>query len=306
MKLWENTVLTEKGIALQNKMFDGQTLKITGAKAGAGEVPPVNLRQQTQITDERQEITLQPVRTEDGKAVIPVLLENTEVKEGYELHQIGFYAEDPDEGEILYCIAQTTEGKKIPSAAESPGFSITWNFCFQNSDTAPFEVVLDSAGLVGVEQYELHSKAIEQIGKTVEDLGSLTSKDIAGLTAAINETKNEISRLREELNTKAAQSGLNNTNIKMKDLVRSQILQRSDISIPAGGTPEYQFAYDLPSGYKVLGLGGFACTTSNLSVFNAYVDEANRRVRCYIRNYTVSTNYNNQTVKFYIYYIRNI
>ena len=165
---------------------------------------------------------------------------------------------------------------------------------------------MDSAGLVGVEQYELHSKAIEQIGKTVEDLGSLTSKDIAGLTAAINETKNEISRLREELNTKAAQSGLNNTNIKMKDLVRSQILQRSDISIPAGGTPEYQFAYDLPSGYKVLGLGGFACTTSNLSVFNAYVDEANRRVRCYIRNYTVSTNYNNQTVKFYIYYIRNI
>ena len=107
MKLWENTVLTEKGIALQNKMFDGQTLKITGAKAGAGEVPPVNLRQQTQITDERQEITLQPVRTEDGKAVIPVLLENTEVKESYELHQIGFYAEDPDEGEILYCIAQT-------------------------------------------------------------------------------------------------------------------------------------------------------------------------------------------------------
>ncbi len=90
MKLWENTALTEKGTALQNKLFDGQTLKITGAKAGAGEVPSVNLRQQTQITDERQEITLQPVRTEDGKAVIPVLLENIEVKESYELHQVGF------------------------------------------------------------------------------------------------------------------------------------------------------------------------------------------------------------------------
>ena len=63
MKLWENTALTEKGTALQNNLFDGQTLKITGAKAGAGEVPSVNLRQQTQITDERQEITLQPVRT---------------------------------------------------------------------------------------------------------------------------------------------------------------------------------------------------------------------------------------------------
>ena len=96
MKLWENTALTEKGTALQNKLFDGQTLKITGAKAGAGEVPPVNLRQQTQITDERQEITLQPVRTEDGKAVIPVLLENKEVEESYELLQVGFYAQDPE------------------------------------------------------------------------------------------------------------------------------------------------------------------------------------------------------------------
>ena len=176
MKLWENTVLTEKGIALQNKMFDGQTLKITGAKAGAGEVPPVNLRQQTQITDERQEITLQPVRTEDGKAVIPVLLENTEVKESYELHQIGFYAEDPDEGEILYCIAQTTEGKKIPSAAESPGFSITWNFCFQNSDTAPFEVVLDSAGLVGVEQYKKLSDAVNEVKNRMDELSAELNK----------------------------------------------------------------------------------------------------------------------------------
>ena len=44
---------------------------------------------------------------------------------------------------------------------------------------------MDSAGLVGVEQHELHSKAIEQIGKTVEDLESQTSKDIAGLTAAV-------------------------------------------------------------------------------------------------------------------------
>lgn len=178
MKLWENTALTEKGTALQNKLFDGQTLKITGAKAGAGEVPPVNLRQQTQITDERQEITLQPVRTEDGKAVIPVLLENKEVEESYELHQVGFYAQDPEEGEILYCIAQTSEGKKIPSAAESPGFSITWNFCFQNSDTAPFEVVLDSAGLVGVEQ---HKKLLD----------------------SVNEIKNRIYELNSELNKKA-------------------------------------------------------------------------------------------------------
>ena len=28
MKLWEKTALTEKGTALQNKLFDGQTLSL--------------------------------------------------------------------------------------------------------------------------------------------------------------------------------------------------------------------------------------------------------------------------------------
>lgn len=217
MKLWENTALTEKGTALQNKLFDGQTLKITGAKAGAGEVPPVNLRQQTQITDERQEITLQPVRTEDGKAVIPVLLENTEVKESYELHQVGFYAQDPEEGEILYCIAQTSEGKKIPSAAESPGFSITWNFCFQNSDTAPFEVVLDSAGLVGIEQ---HKKLLD----------------------SVNEIKNRINELSSELNKKAdstvvSQGLAGKANQTDLNTLSSQVSNLKNMKIVTGNGP---------------------------------------------------------------------
>lgn len=203
MKLWENTALTEKGIALQNKLFGGQTLKIKRVKAGAGAVPPVNLRQQTEISDERQEITLQPVQTEGDKAVIPVLLENTDLKESYKLRQIGFYAEDPEEGEILYCIAQTAEGKNIPSASESPGFSITWNFCFQNSDTAPFEVVLDSAGLVTVEQHEIHSKAITELERAVGNLGSLTTAEKTSLTGAVNEVKSELNNLNIELNKKA-------------------------------------------------------------------------------------------------------
>lgn len=203
MELWENTALTEKGTALQNKLYDGQTLKIIRVKAGAGEVPPVNLRQQTEITDERQEITLQPVRTENGKAVIPVLLENTELKEGYELHQIGFYAEDPEEGEILYCIAQTPTGKNIPSAAESPGFSITWNFCFQSSDTAPFEIVLDSAGLVGIEQHEELLNAVTCLQDEVGNLKNLTTEEKTSLTGAVNEVKNKLDGINIALNKKA-------------------------------------------------------------------------------------------------------
>lgn len=140
-----------------------------------------------------------------------------------------------------------------------------------------------------------------------EIIGVTDEKKLIGINRyTVDGIREDVAELNSELKTKANQSDLNEANTRIKDLVRSQILQRSDISVPAGGTPEYKFAYSLPAGYKVLGFGGFACTTSNVSVYNAYLDEANRQVRCYIRNYSASANYNNQTIKFYIYYVRNI
>ena len=46
MDIWENTVLTDKGKALQAKLLQGQTLKIKRVTTGAKKVPIVNLRQQ--------------------------------------------------------------------------------------------------------------------------------------------------------------------------------------------------------------------------------------------------------------------
>ena len=170
MNIWKDTVLTDKGAALQAKLLQGRTLKITGAKTGAGSVPAVNLRQQTDVTEERGAITLQPAKTEGDQTIIPVLLENKDLKEGYELWQIGFYAEDPDEGEILYCIAQAAKGKDIPAVSESPGFSITWDFYFQTSNTAPFEVMVNSKGLVRIEEYQIQSEEIEKIKNDIKGL----------------------------------------------------------------------------------------------------------------------------------------
>ena len=150
MNIWENTVLTDKGKALQAKLLQGQTLKIKRVTTGAEKVPVVDLRQQTDVTKGGYDITLQPSRTEGEQTVLPVLLENTGLKESYELWQVGFFAEDPDEGEVLFCLAQAPQAKHIPSEEESPGYSITWDFYFNTSNTAPFEVVLSSNGLVTI------------------------------------------------------------------------------------------------------------------------------------------------------------
>lgn len=172
MNIWENTVLTDQGKALQAKLLKGQTLKIKRAATGTKKVPVVDLRQQTSVTEGGYDLTLQPARTEGDKTVIPVLLENKGLNESYDLWQVGFYAEDPDEGEILFCLSQASQAKNIPAEAESPGFSITWDFYFNTSDTAPFEVVLDSAGLVSIEQYQIHTDEINNVSGKIDYLNS--------------------------------------------------------------------------------------------------------------------------------------
>ena len=51
-------------------------MQINRAVTGAGKVPEVNLRQQTNVTEGGYEINLQPVRIEGEKLIIPVMLEN--------------------------------------------------------------------------------------------------------------------------------------------------------------------------------------------------------------------------------------
>ena len=161
MDIWENASLTEKGADLQNKLINGETLKITKVKTGAGKVSAMYLRQQTEVANPVQELTIQPATIADDNIIIPVLLDNIGLTESYELWQVGFYAEDPDEGEILYCIAQAAKGKDIPTEQESPGYSIVWNFHFKNSEENPFELSITPAGLTSMRTFQEHANDVD-------------------------------------------------------------------------------------------------------------------------------------------------
>ncbi len=175
MDIWENASLTEKGADLQNKLINGETLKITKVKTGAGKVSAMYLRQQTEVANPVQELTIQPATIVDDNIIIPVLLDNIGLTESYELWQVGFYAEDPDEGEILYCIAQAAKGKDIPTEQESPGYSIVWNFHFKNSEENPFELSITPAGLTSMRTFQEHANNVD-IHVTLEEKNIFSDK----------------------------------------------------------------------------------------------------------------------------------
>ena len=151
MYTWENAVLTTKGIALLAKLTSGHTLSLVRAVAGAGYVGDTSLKYQSSVTGEKQELWFATQSyPEEGTCAVPVRLYNTGLSAGYIATQIGIYAMDPDEGEILYLIAQAgqDDGTKVPSESEMPGYSAEWTFYLKYGQADGVSVTVDPSNTV--------------------------------------------------------------------------------------------------------------------------------------------------------------
>ena len=177
MSAWTSTV-TNAGAELLGLLVAGETLNITRAVSGSTAVPIVDIKTQTQISDVAQTLTMQPAQTrEDGSIILPVILENTQLKSEYTLWQVGIFAQHPEKGEILFLIAQAENEEVIPTAKDAPGFSIEWRFYFKNSNDVNVNVAMDPAGLVSLEVFNQHAGDKTNPHRvTSEQVGALSSK----------------------------------------------------------------------------------------------------------------------------------
>ena len=155
MNIWENAVITAKGRALLAKLIAGNKLEITRAASGSGYVTPGLLLSQTDVTEAKQALTFNGVAyPETGKCALTCSLRNDELETGYTAMQIGIFATDPDEGEILFFISQAATGKgaEIPAASEMGSYAAEWTFYFQYGQADGVDVTVDPAAAVTREQ----------------------------------------------------------------------------------------------------------------------------------------------------------
>jgi len=113
-------IYTAAGLALQAKMELGVSLNITRIVAGTG--LSTDLENVESVTDPRQQLTVTGMDQRGTQAFIFAILSNQGLVEGYDLTQIGIYADDPDDGEILYRIAQFDRSYPISAEADFPNF----------------------------------------------------------------------------------------------------------------------------------------------------------------------------------------
>lgn len=168
MGIWrpENCVLTQLGLEYHAKVEAGAPFRLTRALAGRGRVPASQLRQQTEVSMPVKDMARLGVSVSGNRATIPVVLSNAGLTVGFQLNQVGVYAEDPDLGEILYLIAQADTADAVPSGGESGRFSLEMSFHVVFDTDLAVNVHIDPD--LGVSEEELQA-AIEEIHIWVQD-----------------------------------------------------------------------------------------------------------------------------------------
>lgn len=166
MAVWENAIITNRGLALLAKLASGNSLSLVRAVAGSGTVDPAELQYQTAVAEEKQDLTFGiQSYPEEGKCAVTVRLNNTAVSNAYFVNQIGIMAFDPDDGEILLLISQEASGTgtEVPSEAQTPGFSVEWTFYIQYGQADGVEVTVDPSNTVSAGEVQaMLDAALEQ------------------------------------------------------------------------------------------------------------------------------------------------
>lgn len=171
MSLWK-AVVTDKGNALLAKMTLGHTLEITHAEVGSGKVDILQLEQQTSVPGVMQTAVIEPVGyPEEGICALPVTITNKGVEATYPAWTIGVFANDPDEGKILFFLAQAEDvATTVYAAAVMPNFAVPFIFKVAYGSADNVTVVVDPTNTVshaGMENY-VAAKVAEV---TAESLG---------------------------------------------------------------------------------------------------------------------------------------
>ena len=134
---------TNKGLALTAKTAAGACLRVTRVVGGSGHTP--DIPNAAQLPEIRQTLAVGEARCAGDTAVLPVTLAAVGLESSYTLTELGVYAEDPNEGEILYCVYRLDEPVTIQAGSDTV---LRFNLRQTVSEDGGATVLCSPAGLI--------------------------------------------------------------------------------------------------------------------------------------------------------------
>lgn len=104
MSAFGGLFITNVGRALQLKAQTGVQLNFTRMAVGNGELGSNIIADLRDMKNEIKSLSIDRLQVlTDNKAIVSSTLSNQNLQSGFYFREVGVFAEDPDEGEILYC-----------------------------------------------------------------------------------------------------------------------------------------------------------------------------------------------------------
>ena len=151
MPNWANLMLTKKGKSLQAKAIAGANLSITKMKLGAGVIPDgVSHEDLTDLVDPKQILGLTSIEAQSGLARIQSIVTNADLETGYYIRECGVFADDPDEGEVMYAIMTDTSPDFLPPGTSAVVISEEFSINIVTENIATITAIIDPEGIVTV------------------------------------------------------------------------------------------------------------------------------------------------------------
>ena len=162
MPKWNGVTITNLGKDLQLKCQAGETLNFTKFKLGDGVYDGDEAI--AEIIDLKSVKQILPINScmvnQNHQCQISTTISNGGLEVGYYLRELGLYAEDPDEGEILYAISLDVDPDFLPEDGGTVTLSEKFNVLVNIGNVTDVTAVTDVGGWVTSgyvnQQIELH------------------------------------------------------------------------------------------------------------------------------------------------------
>ena len=162
MANWQGAILTNKGRSLQAKVEGGLCqLSLTKLKTGDGTLAPgQTLETLTDLVSPQQILGISAIVVYEnlpGVVYVKGILSNAELETGYWIRELGLYAIDPDEGEILYAITVDPTPDLLHNNTSATVVTETLKLAITVSNTSNVVAAIDPEGLLTVEDMNIHN-----------------------------------------------------------------------------------------------------------------------------------------------------
>lgn len=194
MSSWIGRVVTNAGKKLDAKVKAGKCkFNFTKFKIGSGTVPAgTSLSSLTDLIHTEKEIGISEIEYNDdeGTCIVHGTLLYSDVENEFLARELGLYAEDPDDGEILYQVTTDDVPDTIKPQSQTTATVVSQEFAMivTESSSSTTSVTIDPNGLVTTKQLARHNTAEdahENLVMVTETADKPTSMSTRGIWAEV-------------------------------------------------------------------------------------------------------------------------